>query len=105
LLQLEAALDGAETPRLECMRALLARDPGGLDAALEALLDEFEVCIEAAKARAQLEEPVTLALREVCVEALALLRIATWHEISTAKAYRYCPALARRPMSVPFPSW
>jgi hypothetical protein len=105
LARLEVALDGVEMPRLSCMRALLAGDARELDDGIEALLDDFELRIEAAKARGQLEEPVTLAQREVCVEALALLRLASWRGIATARAYRHCPELARRPMTVPFPPW
>lgn len=105
LAALETFLDGEQSPRLALTRALVQRDAAAFAEAFELLLDEFELRIEEAKERGQLEEPVTLALREVCVEALALLRLAELRGLSTETEYRYCPALARRRLTVPFPAW
>jgi hypothetical protein len=105
LERFETFLDGQANPRLDIARALVQRDAAAFEDALAALLDEFERRIEQAKERAQLEEPVTLAQREVCVEALALLRLAGLRGLPTASEYRYCPSLARDPLPVPFPPW
>jgi hypothetical protein len=99
-------VSGSEpSARLDVTRALVRRDAAAFEEALASLLDNFEQRIEQAKARAQLEEPVTLAQRQICVEALALLRLAGLRGLPTAKEYRYCPSLARGPLSVPFPPW
>lgn len=99
----EAYLDGDPDPRLDVLRALVARDQTAFDTAFERVLAAFTECIQAAKDRRQIEEPVNLALRDVDVDALAFLRLAELRGLSTHKEYAYCPSLARVLMRVPFP--
>ncbi|MET0594188.1 MAG: Imm49 family immunity protein [Polyangiaceae bacterium] len=99
----EAYLDGNTDARLDVLRALVARDQAEFDTAFERVLAAFTESIQAAKDRRQLEEPVTLALREVDVDALAFLRLAELRGLVTQSEYAYCPSLARAPMRVPFP--
>lgn len=103
LARFEAALDGAPSPRLAVVRALLARDPEAFEAAFEALLQWREEEIDAAIGRGQMDDAVVVPDRLVFVEGLALLRLATRAGIATAPEYRLCPSLARLPMRVPFP--
>jgi hypothetical protein len=44
-----------------------------------------------------------MAERQVYVEGLALLQIATRLKFATQNEYQYCPSLARVPMQKPFP--
>jgi hypothetical protein len=90
--------------RLLVLRALLERKADAFADAFAALLDQRGAEIDAAKARCQLEEPEIMAQREVYVDALALLRLAGWRGLPTARDYRYCPSLARAPMRRPMPS-
>jgi hypothetical protein len=103
LLRFEAYLEGASDARLDLLRALIARDQAAFDTAFDAVLAAFAGSIQEAKARRQLEDAVTLALREVDVDALAFLRIAELRGLTTQSEYLYCPSLARLPMKVPFP--
>ncbi len=104
LAAFEAFLDGDSSPRYDAMRAIVERDQSDFDDAIAAFIDAFRTGIEEAKARGEFENQITLAQREVCVEALALLRLATLRGLSTADEYDFCPALAREPMSKPFPA-
>jgi hypothetical protein len=99
----EAYLDGDPDGRLDLLRAIVARDQAAFDTAFERVLTAFTESIQTAKDRRQLEEPVTLALREVDVDALAFLRLAELRRLSTQGEYAYCPSLARLPMRIPFP--
>lgn len=102
-LRYEGVLDGQEDPRLDVMKALVERDQAGFDAAFEALLVSRTAAIEADKARKRIEEPTMIAERQVYVEGLALLQIATRLKIATESEYIYCPSSARVPMQAPFP--
>lgn len=99
----EAYLEGTPDRRLDVVRAITAKDAVAFDLAFDGLLVQFEAGIRKAMERNQLEEPVTLALREVDVDAIALLRLAERHGLQTADEYPFCPSLARRPMRTPFP--
>jgi hypothetical protein len=101
--QFEAWLDGASHVRLQLCRALLERDQDKFDSAFEGLLQDHELSIEADRARSQHEDDQVRAERLVMIEGLAILRLARRQGLETADEYRYCPALARAPMSVPFP--
>ncbi len=103
LNRLEEYLDGDPSARLAVCRALLERDNAAFEDAFESLLMEREVEIEQARERAQLEDVILAAEREVFVEGLAVLRLATMRGLSTQSDYRFCPSLARVPMTRPFP--
>lgn len=103
LEQFETFLQGGFDARLDVCKALAAASQADFDEAFEALLDAFELRIEANKQRGQLEEPQVLAQREIYVEGLALLRIAERRGMQTNDEYRFCPSLARVPMTSPFP--
>lgn len=96
-------LDGQDEPRFAVMKALVDRDQAGFDAAFEALLVARTAAIEAEKARKKIEEPAMIAERQVYVEGLALLQIATRLKILTENEYIYCPSMARVSMQAPFP--
>jgi immunity protein 49 of polymorphic toxin system len=99
----EQTLDGVADARLDVTRAIARRDQAAFDEAFEALLARHTRQIEAEKARRKIEEPVMMAERQVYVEGLALLQIATRLKFATQNEYQYCPSLARVPMQKPFP--
>lgn len=99
----EQVLDGQDEPRFGVMKALVDRDQAAFDNAFEALLAARTAAIEAEKARKRIEEPAMIAERQVYVEGLALLQIATRLKIVTQSEYIYCPSVARVPMQTPFP--
>lgn len=98
-----SALEGEADSRLDVCRALVARDQKGFDMSFAALLEARSDQIAADKARAQLEDPVVIAQRRIFVEGLAILRIADSIGLATEADYEYCPALARQPLTIPFP--
>lgn len=102
-VQYEQVLDGQSDARLDVTRAIARRDQAAFDTAFEALLAQHTVHIEAEKERKRIEEPGTIAERQVYVEGLALLQIATRLKFTTQHEYAYCPSLARVPMQQPFP--
>lgn len=91
----EAALEGQASPRLDVLRALVAREQAGFDAAFEALIQARQDGIDADKARCQHETPQVVAERLVFVEGLALLRLAQAVGLKTQREYLFCPANAR----------
>jgi hypothetical protein len=99
----ERVLDGQSDARLEVTRAIARREHGAFDEAFEELLARRTGQIEAEKARKKIEEPSMIAERQIYVEGLALLQIATRLNIDTQPEYIYCPSLARGPMHRPFP--
>lgn len=101
--QFETYLDGATNARLDVTRALGARDATSFETAFASLLLERERQIEADEDRSQLETPEVIAERQVFVEGLALLRLAGLLEVGVQREYRYCPSMARLPMTEPFP--
>ena len=103
LEQFEAYLKGEASARFDAAKALANRDQQAFEEAFEALLAEQEERIRANIKRGQLEEPGVIANRLVFVEGLALLRLAEKQGLTTELEYRYCPSLARVPMTRPFP--
>lgn len=101
--QFEIYLEGAPNPRLDVSRALAARDAAAFEIAYADLLGDRERQIDADIDRGQLETPEVIAERQVFVEGLALLRLAGLLGVETQPEYRYCPSMARLPMSEPFP--
>ena len=101
--QFERVLDGQPDARLDVCRAIARRDQAAFDEAFEALLAQRTRQIDAEKARKKIEEPTMIAERQVYVDGLALLQIATRLKFATQSEYLYCPSLARVPMQRPFP--
>jgi hypothetical protein len=102
----EAVLDGRPDARLPVLRALAFRDSEGFDAAFEGLIDAHEAEIAAERARARIEEPVMMAARQLYVDGLALLRMASQLRLKTQADYRGCPSLARQVTREPLaPEW
>ncbi|MEJ8849308.1 Imm49 family immunity protein [Variovorax rhizosphaerae] len=102
--QFENALKGQPSERLAVVKALVQRSQADFDLAFEALLDARRKDILSAIKRAQMEDPIVLAGRQVFIEGLALLRLAERQGLQTAPDYLYCPSLARRPMRTPVPT-
>ncbi len=94
-------IDGMECPRLDVVRSIIAGDQDEFDTAFSDFLDEFEDNVDKAVERAQHETPLVLAERAVCIEGLAMLRLADKHGLATEREYPYCPSLARLPMVTP----
>jgi len=99
----ERVLEGQADARPSVCRAIAHRDQTAFDEAFEALLAQRTRHIEVEKARKRIEEPTMMAERQVYVEGLALLQIATRLKFSTQAEYIYCPSLARVPIQKPFP--
>ena len=99
----ERALDGQPDARLDVCRAIARRDQPAFEEGFDALLAQRTRHIEAEKARKRIEEPAMIAERQVFVEGLALLQIASRLKFATQTEYLYCPSLARMPMQRPFP--
>ena len=92
--------DGA---RVAVCEALTRLDSAAFDKALYAVLSNFEKhCSEAAE-RSE-ETPEQIARSSICIEGLALLRLAERHALPTAGEYPLCPSLARLPYIGAFPS-
>jgi len=99
----ERVLDGQADARLDVCRAITRRDQVAFEQAFEAFLAERTRQIAAEKARNKIEEPAMMAERQVFVDGLALLQIATRLRFATQPEYLYCPSSARVPMQRPFP--
>jgi hypothetical protein len=95
LEQYERVLDGQPSARLDVSRALWSREQGAFDEAFDSLIHEQEAKIAADKARFQLEEPEVMSQRQIFVEGLAILRLATLHGLETEPDYLFCPSIAR----------
>ena len=91
----ERVLDGAADARLPVMRALVHRDKAGFDPAFEALVQARDDALAAERERARIEEFDVIAQRQLFVDGLALLRMATQLGLGTQAEYRGCPSLAR----------
>lgn len=89
----------SDDPRMPVCRAIVLRDAPAFEEAFDELLRAREEEITAAKERRQLEEPHVIAERQVYVEGLALLRLAVARGIPASGEYRFCPSLARAPLS------
>jgi immunity protein 49 of polymorphic toxin system len=103
LQRFEVYAEGESNARLSLSNALVGRNQDAFDEAFEELLTERATKIQADKDRHQLEEPQVVAQRHIFVEGLAILRLAERQGLKTAAEYRYCPSLARVPLSKPFP--
>ena len=97
---LQRALDGLETVRLDGMRAIVGRDQGSFDDAFQALLAHRSEEIAIDKARGILGDAAVIAERQVFIEGLAILRLASRRGLTSDEEYLYCPSLARVPMNI-----
>lgn len=101
--QFSAYLEGRDDARFAVSQALLRRDQKDFDQAFNELLAQRDAEIAANKKRGELEEPQALAQRIIFVEGLAILRLAELRGLSAQREYPLCPAIARMPMTKPFP--
>ena len=102
LNRFEIYLEGQSNARFDLSCALIDCDQVAFEEAFSELLNTHEQYITQAKQRGQLEDPVVLAHRFVCIEGLAILRIADTIGLKTESEYRYCPSIAMIPIP-PFP--
>jgi hypothetical protein len=98
-----SAVQGGPQPRADICHALARRDQAAFDAAFGALLKARLAQIREDKARSQTLTPEVAASREVYVEGLAMLRLATDRCLATQREYLLCPSIARVPVSTPLP--
>ncbi len=103
LARFERYLEGSPNGRFLVARSLLETDQPAFDSAFERLLSDREREIAADKKRGQIESPPIVALRRIFVEGLAVLRVAGKLGLKTEEQYLFCPAIARAPMTEPFP--
>ena len=101
--RMEIVLAGQPDARLIVTRAIARRDQRAFDAGFEALLAQRASHIQADKARHRIEEPLMMAERQLYIEGLALLKVATRLGLAAQTEYLYCPSIARVPMRRPFP--
>jgi hypothetical protein len=101
LQRFETALSGEPNVRLDLCRALDAREQAAFDSAFEAYIEGHSRHLEEDSGR--MEDTHVVAERHIFVEGLAMLRLAERMGLQTQPEYKYCPALARQPMVVPFP--
>jgi hypothetical protein len=99
----EQVLAGEPDARLDVCRAIVRRDQAAFDEAFEALLAQRTRQIDAEKARKRIEEPTMMAERQIYIEGLAILQIASRLKFTTQAEYLYCPSIARQAMRTPFP--
>lgn len=99
--RLRALGGSAARARADAGEAIAGTDPVAFGVAFEAVLAERELRLREEEARGELESPAVLARRNVDIEALAWLRLAQRAGLPTDADYRFCPALARRPMTEP----
>lgn len=101
LERFETCLGDQPRTELEICRVLAKRDQEAFDKVFHALLDEHEADLAMSIKRGLRE--VTIAMRHLSVEGLAMLKLAEMVGLETRADYRYCPSLARVPMRSPFP--
>jgi hypothetical protein len=101
--QFEGYLEGDSSVRINLCKALLNKDQEAFEETFDEFINERETKIAKDIERGQSEEPQVVAERHVFIEGLAVLRLAERQGIETQREYRYCPSLARIPMSTPFP--
>lgn len=94
--------EGETNARLAVCRALHLRQQTAFDQAFDDLLQDFEQSIN--KKHGQHVTDCVIADRQICIEALAILRVAQRQGLDTATEYRYCPTSTRAPMRQPFPA-
>ena len=103
LARFERYLEGSPNGRFMVAKSLLELDQAGFDSGFEELLSDREREIAGDIKRGQIESATVVASRRIFTEGLAILRVAERLGLTTAEEYLFCPSIARRPMTEPFP--
>jgi len=103
LSRFEQVLQGSESPRLDICKALSSTDQEAFNDAFQGLLEDRTRTIADQEARGQIHDAGYATERHIFVEGLAILNLANKKGLTTQREYPYCPALARLPMTRPFP--
>jgi hypothetical protein len=101
LAQYKKALDGGSSAGLDLCHAFAAHDQKAFDAAIEEYIAAHDHHLDEDSGR--MEDTHVVAERQIFVEGLGVLRAAERFGLKTQSEYRYCPTLARLPMTAPFP--
>jgi len=104
LSRFQLALEGKQNARWNVCKSLLAVDQAMFNEAYQQLIDERTEQIEEEEDSALGEEMTFLTEKHIFVEGLAILKIAERVGLQTEAEYLYCPAIARLPMTTPFPN-
>jgi hypothetical protein len=103
LARFEAYVEGAPNGRYLTAKSLSDRRQSDFNEAFEQLLRDRQQEIAKEIERGQIESPHVVMARRIFVEGLAILRLAEKMGLQTEEEYRFCPSLARVPMTEPFP--
>ena len=96
LARYEKVLDGNEDFRLGVCQALLARDGGALDEALDAVMAEKKARAERLLAKDALDPDDAATTERVSIEGLAVVRLAALRGMKLRKAHPLIPPVARK---------
>lgn len=83
----EKALEGSAKTRLDICRALVARDQERFLSSFQELISQHEIQITKDRERGILDEPAFIAHQQICIEGLAMLRLAQCRGLSTDEGY------------------
>jgi hypothetical protein len=100
--QFERALEGGLDVRLDLCRALLDRRQDDFDTAFDSLLIEHDLRMKKQQKSIRARDATFEPNRQVMVEGLAILQMATRLGLQTRPEYRFCPGLVRRVAYAPF---
>lgn len=100
--QFEQALEGGTDARLDLCRALLDKSQDAFDASFEGLLVDHGLRMKKQQRSILARDATFEPNRQVMVEGLALLQIATRLGLRTQLEYRFCPGLVRRVRHSPY---
>ncbi len=102
--QLSIFLDGQISPEFDVLSALIDADQQAFDTAFEDFLIDYAVKLDQDKTAFRLETPDARLRSNVCIPALAYLRLATKLGLTRQPEYQYCPRLALLLPSLPHPT-
>jgi hypothetical protein len=103
--ELEVAVEGEQSARLDICKALLALNQEQFDQGFESLLEERRVEIDEERSQFFPDDRILFRTKSrIFVEGIAILNIAELLGLQTAREYRYCPVTARLPLVSPFPA-
>lgn len=91
--RLEQALDGAEYPRLDVLKALCARDSSAFESALLATIDAYRARMDKARRGGTGNALSLLTDANVFIEGLALVRVARARGLRTRSQYPLIPPI------------
>lgn len=98
----EQALQGAEDVRLEVCRALLNKDADSFNETLQHFLSEQRDRFERLAHQGTLAPELLATEGKVCVEGVALVRLAELLELETEEDYLLVPSVTREPVALRF---